>query len=310
LVYQPFQDQISYPRALLEFWLAKLFHRQPKLAKSKEIVLTEQELERVAYYMKIKEAFRLSQSTSLLDLPFSGLSRYKADLAVLMSSFPLQTRFRAKLGDVRKVQPEPTLTKSRPLATDNEKNILLPLDTARHFRFVNDPVSFENKKPALVWRGAVYKEPRITFLNATRKLEFCDVGPVAQREDLGFALRPRMSIREQLNYRFIFSIEGNDVATNLKWVMSSNSLCFMPRPSCETWFMEGLLEPGKHYVELKPDFSDVETKFLYYRDRADLCQEIIKNAQSYVARFLDIDREFAIAREVIKQYSILSRQIL
>ena len=40
-----------------------------------------------------------------------------------------------------------------------------------------------------------------------------------------------MPISEQLCYKFIFCIEGADTATNIKWVMSSNSLCVMPKPN-------------------------------------------------------------------------------
>ena len=49
---------------------------------------------------------------------------------------------------------------------------------------------------------------------------------------------------DNLNYKFILAIEGYDVATNLKWIMSSNSLAVMPRPTYATWFMEGTLIPG------------------------------------------------------------------
>ena len=53
------------------------------------------------------------------------------------------------------------------------------------------------------------------------------------------------------------SLEGIDVATNLKWIMSSNSLCFSPKLRYETWFMEGKLVPGVHFVEVRDDFDDL-----------------------------------------------------
>ena len=70
--------------------------------------------------------------------------------------------------------------------------------------------------------------------------------------------KPRLNISEQLQYKFILSIEGNDVASNLKWIMSSNSLAVMPKPKFESWFMEGLLIPDYHFVEIKRDYSDLE----------------------------------------------------
>ena len=70
---------------------------------------------------------------------------------------------------------------------------------------------------------------------------------------------------EQLQNKFILCIEGNDVASNLKWAMSSNSLVFMTKkPKFETWFMEGTLIPGHHYVEIKDDYSDMIEKMDYY----------------------------------------------
>jgi len=72
-----------------------------------------------------------------------------------------------------------------------------------------------------------------------------------------------MTIDEQLEYKFILSLEGNDVATNLKWIMSSNSLAFMPRPKYETWFMEGNLVPNHHYILIKDDYSDLEERLKY-----------------------------------------------
>ncbi|MDE4959522.1 glycosyl transferase family 90, partial [Francisella tularensis subsp. holarctica] len=57
-----------------------------------------------------------------------------------------------------------------------------------------------------------------------------------------------LSIQDQIKYKYIVSIEGYDVATNLKWIMNSNSLCFMNKPKYETWFMEGTLIPNHHYV--------------------------------------------------------------
>ena len=36
-------------------------------------------------------------------------------------------------------------------------------------------------------------------------------------------MTPKKTIREHLDYKFIMALEGNDVASNLKWVMSSNS---------------------------------------------------------------------------------------
>jgi hypothetical protein len=42
-------------------------------------------------------------------------------------------------------------------------------------------------------------------------------------------VKPKISIYDHLKYRYIMSLEGNDVASNLKWIMSSNSIAVTPR---------------------------------------------------------------------------------
>ena len=123
-------------------------------------------------------------------------------------------------------------------------------------------------------------------------------------------MKPKNTIREHLYYKFIIALEGNDVASNLKWVMSSNSLAVMTRPTCETWFMEGTLVPGVHYVEVKEDFSDLEEKLLYYINHPDEAQQIINQAHSYIAQFKDEKREELIQLMVMNRYFSLSGQML
>lgn len=50
--------------------------------------------------------------------------------------------------------------------------------------------------------------------------------------------------KEQMKYKFIISLEGNNVASNLKWAMNSNSLVLASKIACQTWFIEGTLKPN------------------------------------------------------------------
>lgn len=111
-----------------------------------------------------------------------------------------------------------------------------------------------------------------------------------------------MTIGEHLDYKFIMSLEGNDVASNLKWVMSSNSIAVTPRLTQETWFMEGTLKPNYHYIEVKDDFSDLEERLTYYIEHPDEAEAIIRHAHAYVEQFRDRDREKLISLLVLKKY--------
>ena len=111
-----------------------------------------------------------------------------------------------------------------------------------------------------------------------------------------------MSIAEQLKAKFIISLEGNDVATNLKWIMYSNSVVLMPKPTICSWFMEDHLKPNVHYVEIKPDFSDLEKVYEWCINNQDTCLAISKNAKEYVKEFLNEETELIIVNQVLNIY--------
>ena len=73
------------------------------------------------------------------------------------------------------------------------------------------------------------------------------------------------------------SIEGNDKDSGLQWKLNSNSVVFMPRPTKISWLMEDTLVPGKHYILIKDDFSDIDEKFKW-------CENIF--VQAYFCTYL------------------------
>ena len=105
------------------------------------------------------------------------------------------------------------------------------------------------------------------------------------------------------------SLEGVDVGTNLKWIMSSNSLCFTPKLRYETWFMEGTLLPDVHYVQVADDFSDLEQKLDFFEAHPEEALHIVENAKKHVSQFLDEDREDLLCRQVLQRYINLSKDI-
>ena len=121
-------------------------------------------------------------------------------------------------------------------------------------------------------------------------------------------MTPKKTIREHLDYKFIMALEGNDVASNLKWVMSSNSIAVMTRPTCETWFMEGKLIPDYHYIAIKDDLSDLEEKLTYYINHPVEAEQIVKHAHEYVAQFFDAERERLISLLVMDKYFQMTGQ--
>ena len=207
-------------------------------------------------------------------------------------------------GDITYVPELPSIVKSRPLAADVSRSTLLKMDKVRHFIFVNDPYTWEEKLPTAIFRGKTAgKQSRMDFMRMYFGSGICDCGDVSRPGTVPPEWQTeKKTIREHLTYRYIMALEGNDVASNLKWVMSSHSIAVMPRPTCETWYMEGTLKPDCHYIEIKPDFSDLEERLNYYNAHPEEAKRIMANANAYAAQFRDPNRERLIALGVMDKY--------
>ena len=259
--------------------------------------------DRVNYYNQLDAPFRLEDPVTMETFHTKGSTEYKLDFKSILRYFDRSLCFQYRFGDTRKVMQIPTLIKVRPLHAETKNAVIMKLDSARHYNFVNDPVPFEKKKDMAIWRGSVcLREQRKEFLEKFFDHPLVDAGDTDKKKQGGPRSKPIIPFSEQLKFKYNISIEGNDVATNAKWIMSSNSLCFMPAPRCETWFMHGRLKPDYHYVQLADDFSDLEEKIEFYNANPDAAREIIRNAHEHVAQFKNRRRELLISLRVVKKY--------
>ena len=258
---------------------------------------------RVNYYNQWQKTAPLASGAERASDFTKGTSwAYYIDMKRYLLAFDPAVRFYYQPGDVKKVTDEPTFLKSRPISHDNQASVLLKLNRVRHYFFAHDHQPFEHKKNLLVWRGACHQKHRKEFVKRFYHHPLCDVGDSRQQFSHEVWNKGFLGISQQLGYKFILSIEGNDVATNLKWIMASNSLCFMTRPKFETWFMEGALVAGFHYVQLADDYSDLDNKVQYYIDHPEQGKAIIRNANNYVKPFLNGPREHLIGLLVMQKY--------
>ena len=272
--------------------------------------------ERAAYYCALgPDSAPLSpDSIRIADQRHPSRSTvYYYDSRAFLRYFPPDLRFFLLPGDARPDVPPGTLAKARPLAPegrpDNSAWVLLPLNQIRHLNFIRDPFPHDAKAPLAVFRGKVkgstwnnYKPGREIFFHALHGRPRYDLGDTVRKPAEPSWAAPPLSIWQQLRYRYIFSIEGNDVATNLKWVLSSNSLAVTPPLTHETWFQEGLLRPHVHYIPVAPDYSDTDSVLDWYDAHPDARDAILRNAHAWVARLLDPRREFLIALLTLARY--------
>lgn len=288
--------------AFIARWQGRRLLRELDQRPDKDYILS-----RADYYCRLSKPTPLGQDA----LPLSTIwqmpkkpKTYYIDSFEILRHFDTTYRWSFWPGDIVTVPPTPTIVKSRPLSQDNTNSVLLKLDKIRHFIFVNDRTPWQDKMPKAIFRGKITgKESRRQFMERYFGSDICDCGDTDYKHTENPAwLTPFKTINEHLQYRYIMALEGNDVASNLKWVMSSNSIAVMPRPTCETWFMEGTLIPNYHYIEIKPDFSDLEERLAYYDAHPQEAQAIIDHAHEYVKPFRDAHREKLIALAVAQKY--------
>jgi len=219
----------------------------------------------------------------------------------------------------------PTIAKTRHIHAQTVMKrfcVLLRLRSRIHFDSIRpDPVPFERKRNMLLWRGGpsgpgfhneyppeLMKPSREDCLkrwchNPTTQDEI-DVGLIKKWKYEHFKqyLKNELEVGQMLEYKYLLSIEGNDVASNLKWMLASNSLILMHQPYVESWFAESLLRPYVHYVPVKDDFSDLYIQKQWCDRNPEKCKKIIERAQAYVRPFRNIEREYYLSFRVLQRY--------
>lgn len=262
---------------------------------------------RVEYYNKLHTVQELPESSQR----FGELKRskkvksvYFLDAYRVISWFKGSFKWNYLPGDVTHIPEIPSIVKSRPISGDNSNSVLLKLDEVRHFIFIRDRLKFNEKLDRIIFRGKVDNKPhRIAFMEKYFHHPMCDLGNITNNKEMPSEWTVEKStLYDHLKYKFILSLEGNDVASNLKWIMSSNSIALMPKPKFETWFMEGKLIANHHYIEIKDDYSDLEERLNYYIENQEEANQIIRNANKYVSQFFDRKREHLIGLAVMNKY--------
>ncbi|MCX7288738.1 MAG: glycosyl transferase family 90 [Rhodobacterales bacterium] len=260
---------------------------------------------------------------------------YVRQAQVLVRAIDPQANFAICPGDSRSRFSFPTMVKSRRICDRDAPCVLLPLNRERHWKDFLEieamDVPFKEKDDKIVWRGVttgVFKSwtggpPRSSRVHVARLAERkdMDVGfsKVVQltpetsdipMDQLRAALRPQYPIATQLRSKYLLSLEGNDVASGLKWMLQSNSVVLMPHPTCESWACEGELIPYVHFVPIKDDLSDIEDVHDWCRSHPSDCEAIAHNGKQFIGQFMNSDVERLVCGEVISAYLRAARVIL
>ena len=211
------------------------------------------------------------------------------------------------------------------------KSIMFPLEMGRHYRPVDEYIklynarnisAWEEKRQTLIWRGGITGVKRringgpriqvvrqyfygnisqvdIAFQKGSPTLNWV---PHAYKQDARLIRETHTSMIDQLKFKYILMLEGNDVATGLKWQLASNSVVFMARPTTVSFLMEDLLVPFVHYVPLKDDYSDIVEMVQWARKNDKKCKWISEQATLYMERLW-------ISKQAKAEYAIIKKKL-
>lgn len=265
--------------------------------------------DRVNYYCQLTKPMPLGSDAPALGQHTyankQGGSVYFFDTYEYTRCFDDSLRWLTAPGDITCTFEHPTIAKTRPIGM-GQLTTLINMDKVRHFVFFGrDPWRWSEKRDGAIFRGSCHGKPnRQRFLelyadNPRHSVRDCCNNSINKPEWRVF--KPT-AYYDHLRYKFIIALEGNELASNLKWVMSSNSIAVTPKMHYESWFMEGRLWGGYHYIEVADDYSDLDEKLQYYLDHPDEAQAIIQHAHEWVAQFQDKTREDMIALRTLDKY--------
>lgn len=202
-------------------------------------------------------------------------------------------------------------------------------------------IPWHKKKSMAVWRGVITGDHKLyrrheadynggkpmTFMERCNMLSRCkfvfdhrestvvDVGISKQLDYLSVpseynhVMKGELSFHGHLRYKAIIVLEGNDVATGLKWALFSRSVVLQAPPTKVSYAMEEILEPWVHYVPLKSDLSDVEEKMKWIEENDQEAQKIAERATLFIYDLLyheDAEKDrVTIERDMLHRYSKL-----
>jgi len=189
---------------------------------------------------------------------------------------------------------------------------------------------WKSKRPQLFWRGSTTggkyglsswrSLPRSRLISTCSTLnETCDVGfyhytqmPDQEREEVikqieaAFGtLKKSMPIMDQMQYKFLASLDGNGPCSGrIEKFLFGNSVIFKTESDRIEFYYEGL-RPDKHYIPIKSDLTDLPEKLSFALQNDEKMESIASSMFHFAAKNLNYHSIACHMHNLFEEYSKL-----
>jgi hypothetical protein len=168
-------------------------------------------------------------------------------------------------------------------------------------------LDFQDKKKQLIWRGSVATAPRLRgmLLRQSRGKSWASVRTLNwdDADDLRLNWLP---MEDHCRYMFLAHTEGRSFSGRGKYLLNCRSVMISHPLVWREMHHAALVStgPDTNYVEVAPDFSDLQGKIEYLIDHPAVAERIANNSRAtFRDRYLTPAAEACFWRALIRQYA-------
>jgi hypothetical protein len=149
------------------------------------------------------------------------------------------------------------------------------------FRSFHRGIRFEDKIPMLIFGARTICGTHHNFVHSKHLFE-------TQRNHFRHNVAPTHAFvhcptewitrEEQVCYKYVLDIDGNASTYDATaWKLNSGSVIFKPESGWTQWFYDEYCAPGKYFIQIKDDFSDLAEKFAWCEAHPEECARMVRD---------------------------------
>ena len=166
---------------------------------------------------------------------------------------------------------------------------------------IDDHTDFRSKQNKLFWRGTstghdeIQHNKRYNIIsrnfNVHHEIDvgfnhLCQCVYENNRDAFDILKKENLDKHDQLQFKFILNIEGNDASSSFPWALASNCCPLHNYQYKSETYLFGLgLEPYIHFVPINNDGSDLLEKYNWCLNNLHKCEEIARNGKKYMEKY-------------------------